>query len=141
MAPMNMRTGALILCFFLLVTPPAFAERFFCPTPIQLPASGANLKEVQAYLDNVTLIQKTYNRKTRKAQKSTLTDCLLGHLVTLTDNHSLLAPRTKAEASTLKLLMEEVTASMQTTLPFHRHKMQVAFVYYWLDEAENIGRD
>jgi hypothetical protein len=135
-----MKTGLVISVFILcMVSASVYAERFLCPVPVRLPqtlhlegASKGNLTLVQAYLDNLKRITDVYKTKTREAQRNELTNCLMGHLITLPETAALQNPSNQQDAVTLSLLKTEVEASLLITRRNLRFKPELPFVETWL---------
>lgn len=127
------------------ITTPTLAAGLVCPAPVILPqtlnagAQGANLKPLEAYLANLRIINDAYIQAWSKAQRNEITNCLMDHLVTLADNHSLQQPQTRADGSTWFLLREEVIAAIETHAATLNFKPQLPAIYSWLNTTPQYG--
>lgn len=139
---MRILTTALIMAISLLTTP-ALAESFFCPTPQILPATLSlgltpenqqlKVRQVQNYLTNLKAINRAFLAAPRKPKRDQLTNCLMDHLATLPDNNSLQQPHTRADGATWFLIHAEVQNSLTTQRAFLRNKPHLPYILRWLN--------
>lgn len=138
-------TAVIISTLSFLTTPTlastAHAANFFCPAvqplPVTLGLHGHNpnqpqLRVLQSYLTNLRSITAAYQNARSNGGRNQITNCLMEHLAALADGDALLAPVTRADASTWELVRAEALNTLTITYPNLRFKPELPFIQRWL---------
>ena len=136
---------------FSLLAGPISAANFMCPAPTTLPQAlnlassarqgqGGKLDVMQAYLNNLQIINEAYHHARTRATRNQIANCLIYHLATLHDTNALQSPQTRADGATWFLLVQEAKTALAAINPiFFRSNAQVALVRRWLNAVPVYG--